>query len=150
MKITKKVAVIIARLILGGLFVAFGLNDLLSYFGSSFFTPPPPEGALAQEFLGSISKTFILPSIKVFEIIGGAMVLTGIFPALGVVMVAPIVFSIFMYHVTLDPGGMPVAIAMLLSQLVLTWACWNNIKPLLEVKLSGIMPSLMGKIGRTS
>lgn len=68
----------LARLLLGLIFVVFGLNMWLHFIP----IPPPPEGP-AKDFMFAIYGTGFLTVVKVLEVLGGLLLLSGRFTNLG-------------------------------------------------------------------
>lgn len=99
-------APLIARLVLGFIFFASGLAGLLN------LAPPPadlPE-SLKTFMAGMMATTYFFPLLKGTETICGALLLSGYFVPLALVVLAPIVLNIFLTHLFLAPSGLPVAI----------------------------------------
>ena len=100
-----------ARVVLGLIFTVFCLNGFLN-----FIQPPPPTEA-GMAFLGALGASgYFFPVLKVTEIVGGVLLLANKFVGLALVLLAPIVVQIFLYHVFLDMNGMPMAVVMVLLQ----------------------------------
>lgn len=106
---------LIARIILGLIFFVFGLN------GFFHFIQPPPMGEEAMAFMGALFATgYFFPVLKIFEIVSGALLLSGRFVPLALLFLAPIVLQIFLFHVFLSPdAGFPLAILVLILELYL-------------------------------
>jgi uncharacterized membrane protein YphA (DoxX/SURF4 family) len=102
-----KVAVLIARILLGLEFVLFGLNGFLQ-----FLHMPPPTGLPAQ-FLGAlfISKYYVV--VFALQIIGGVLLLSGRYIPLALTILGPILFNILLFHGTMAPAGLPLAFVTL-------------------------------------
>jgi uncharacterized membrane protein YphA (DoxX/SURF4 family) len=111
-----KIATIIARTLLGLVFVVFGLNAFLN-----FIPMPPPKGELAGEFMKAIFASHYLYAVKCFEISGGLLLLSGRFTALGLTLVGPVIVNILFFHTFLDPSGLPLAILLAVLALFLLW-----------------------------
>jgi putative oxidoreductase len=96
-----KIAVLIARILLGLIFVFFGLNAFFN-----FLHAPMPTG-VAGQFMGALftSHFFVVPFG--FQVIGGLLMLSGRFIALGLVIIAPILVNILTFHLTMAPGILP-------------------------------------------
>jgi putative oxidoreductase len=96
-----KIAVLIARILLGLIFVVFGLNAFLN-----FLHAPMPTG-LAGQFMGALfmSHFFVVPFG--FQILGGLLLLAGRFVPLALVILAPILVNILTFHLTMAPGILP-------------------------------------------
>jgi uncharacterized membrane protein YphA (DoxX/SURF4 family) len=111
-----KIATIIARTLLGLVFVVFGLNAFLN-----FIPLPPPKGELAGEFMKALFVSHYLYAVKCFEISGGLLLLTGRFTPLGLTLVGPVIINILFFHLFLDPSGLPLAIILAVLALFLLW-----------------------------
>jgi putative oxidoreductase len=91
----------IARLLLGLIFVVFGLNFWLHFIP----IPPFPEGSQASAFMGAMYLTGYLTTVKTLEVTGGLLLLTGRFPNLALAILGPIVINIALFHLFLAGGG---------------------------------------------
>ena len=96
-----KIAVLIARILLGLIFVFFGLNAFFN-----FLHAPMPTG-LAGQFIGALytSHFYVVPFG--FQLIGGLLLLSGRFVPLALVILAPILVNILTFHLTMAPGILP-------------------------------------------
>jgi hypothetical protein len=105
-------------------FAAFGLNGLLmSAFGEGFLPPPQELPEAAAAFFQALSDAgYMLPLIGGVQFVGGLMVLTGVLTPLGLVLLAPVVVNIVLYHHCIDPNGLAIAYAVLALELFLAYA----------------------------
>jgi uncharacterized membrane protein YphA (DoxX/SURF4 family) len=94
-----KVAVLIARILLGLIFVIFGANGFLHFIPS---TPPP--GAAGQ-FAGLLFTTHYYIVVFALQFIGGVLLLVGRYIPLGLVILAPIIVNILLFHIHMNPSG---------------------------------------------
>jgi putative oxidoreductase len=78
-----KIAVLIARILLGLIFLFFGLNGFLN-----FLHAPIPPGFLVQ-------------------IVGGVLLLSGQFVPLALILLGPVIVNILLFHIALQPAGLP-------------------------------------------
>ena len=113
-----KIVTIIARVLLGLMFVVFGSNAFLQFMPMPEMTGPPAQ------FIGSLASTGYLQAIAALQIMGGALLLIGKFVPLGLTLLAPIIVNIVLYHLFLDPSGMPVAVVVALIEAFLIWRYW--------------------------
>src|SRR5438552_15810228 len=98
-----KTLIIIARSLLGLLFVVFGLNAFLQ-----FIPMPPPQG-LAGDFSKALFVSHYFYVVAVLQIAGGALLLLGRFVALGLTLLGPVIGNILLFHIFLDTFGLAVA-----------------------------------------
>ena len=64
-----KLAANIVAVLLGAIFIVFGLN----FFFPFITIPPLPEGSPAAAFIGAMYSTGYLKLVKVLEIVGGLL-----------------------------------------------------------------------------
>jgi hypothetical protein len=99
--------------------VTFGLLGLLDLM------PPPKEGipAGAMALGAALAHTgYMMPLIKGTEVVGGALLLANRFVPLALILLAPVVLNIFLFHLFLTPGEVGMASAMVLAEVGLSWA----------------------------
>ncbi len=111
-----KIATIIARSLLGLVFVTFGSNKFLH------FLPNPPMTGEAGAFIGAMYMTHYLYVVATCEVIGGLLLLTGRYAPLGLTLVGPVVVNILAFHTFMAPSGLPVALTVSALSLFLLWS----------------------------
>ena len=99
-----KIATTIARILLGLIFVVFGVNAFLH------FLPMPPMQGLSAQFMGALFQSHYLYAIKCFEISGGLLLLLGRYIPLGLTLLGPVIVNILFFHIFLDNSGLPLAL----------------------------------------
>jgi|ERR1051326_1312852 uncharacterized membrane protein YphA (DoxX/SURF4 family) len=99
-----KIIVLIARLLLGLVFLVFGLNGFLNFLNMG----PMPTG-LAGQFMGALFLSHYYWVVAGLQIAGAALLLVNRFVPLALVLLAPIIVNIICYHVFLNPSGAPLA-----------------------------------------
>ncbi len=111
-----KILTIIARSLLGFIFVVFGLNAFLH-----FIPMPSPEG-LAGDFMKALFMSGYFYVVAVLQIVGGALCLSGRFVPLALLILGPVIVNIVCYHAFLNhTGWQPAALVSALA-LFLLWA----------------------------
>jgi uncharacterized membrane protein YphA (DoxX/SURF4 family) len=119
----------VARVLLGSIFLIFGLNGLLG------FIPQPPPPAAALPFIGGLAAAgYLLPLLKLSEIFAGALLLSSRFVPLALAVLAPIVVNIVAFHVFLAPAGIGLALLVLLLEIYLAWTYRAAYRPMLAAK----------------
>jgi uncharacterized membrane protein YphA (DoxX/SURF4 family) len=111
-----KIATIIARSLLGLIFVVFGANVFLHFIPM----PPMPEGP-ARDFTTSLFVSHYLYIVGALQIAGGALLLSGWRVPLGLTIVGPIIVNIVAFHAFMAPAGLPMAIVVSALALFLVW-----------------------------
>ncbi len=123
----KKVA-LIARLLLGVIFFVFGLNGFLNFLPAQ----PMPEPAM-NFVMGLVGTGYMMPLIKGFEVLAGALLLSGFFVPLALLFLAPIVVNILLFHAILSPG-LAVPLVILVLGLIVAYDRKENFKHVLAAK----------------
>src|SRR5437868_4227243 len=121
-----KTLVIIVRSLLGLMFVVFGLNGFLQ-----FMPAPPPQG-LAGDFTKALFVSHYFYVISGLQILGGALCLLGRYVPLGLTLLGPVIVNILLFHIFLEPKGLPIAIVVSAIALFLLWANRQAFKGLLR------------------
>ena len=109
-----KIASLIARLLLGLIFLVFGLNGFLH-----FIPMPPPKGLAAQQFGGAIFASHYWVVIFSIQVIGGVLLLVNRFVPLAIVLLGPVIVNIFFFHMLMAPEGIPLAIVVVVLWVIL-------------------------------
>lgn len=111
-----KIATVIARVLLGLVFVFFGSNAFLHFLGN----PPPPQG-LAGEYFHALSASGYIYVIGAFQVVGGLLVLIGRFVPLGLTILGAMIVNIWCFHILIAPAGFGPAIVVTVLELFLVW-----------------------------
>ncbi len=123
-----KYATLIGRLLLGAIFVIFGLNFWLKFIP----VPPPPDGSTASAFLGALFVSGYLAAVKALEILGGLLVWSGRFTSLGLLILGPIILNILFFDVFMAKAFNPVSSLAAVLALFLLWANRGRFTPLAQ------------------
>jgi hypothetical protein len=106
---------IAARVMLGFVFLVFGLNGFLH-----FIAIPPVPGVAAQ-FMEALFVSHYLSLIFALDALAGALLLANRFVPLALVLLGPIVVNIFFFHALMAPDGMSHAILPVVLWLLAAW-----------------------------
>ena len=96
-----KIATLIARYLLGLMFLVFGLNGFLH-----FIPQPPPPAGLASQFLGALAASHYMIPVFSLQVIGGVLLLANRFVPLALVLLGPVIVNILLYHFLMAPAGL--------------------------------------------
>jgi putative oxidoreductase len=105
-----KIVVVIARLLMGLMFLVFGLNFFLH------FIPAPPPPGLAGQYFGALYESRYLLFVGAVQVIGGALLLINRYVPLALTLLGPIIVNILLFHSLLFPHR--------LAPPILVTICW--------------------------
>jgi uncharacterized membrane protein YphA (DoxX/SURF4 family) len=112
-----KILTIIARILLGLIFVFFGSNGFLHFLPM----PPLPPG-VTGEYLHAFFASGYVYVISGFQVAGGLLLLIGRFVPLGLTILAAIIVNIWAFHLLMAPEGLPPAVVVTILELFLVWS----------------------------
>ena len=123
-------AVMMARMVLGLPFLLFGLNYFLHFMP---MPPGPPPESPATQFGGLLVTSGYMNVIKVIEITGGALVLSGRLVPLGLTLLTPVAVNILLYEIfLLGKVGPGLALTVLCALLI--WAYRSHFAAVFAVR----------------
>jgi uncharacterized membrane protein YphA (DoxX/SURF4 family) len=124
-----KVAIIITRLLMGGMFLFASIVVLFN------LVPHPELSGKVKVFMDGIEATgYLLTTVKIFELLCGIAFIVGRFVPLATVVIFPIILNILMFHLFLDPSGLLIAILLMIGNLFLAYTYRAKYKPLFVAK----------------
>jgi putative oxidoreductase len=98
-----KIVTLIARILLGLLFLVFGLNGFLH------FIPMPPPPGVAGQYLGVLFVSHYLVFVFAVQVIAAVLLLANRFVPLALLLLGPIIVNILLFHSLMAPEGLPLA-----------------------------------------
>jgi len=105
------------RVLLGLVFVVFGLN------GFFHFIPQPPMSGPPADFAGAMIATgYLFHFVKATEVLTGALLLSGRFVPLALTILAPVILNIVAFHAFLAPAGLPLPLIIVALEVFLAWS----------------------------
>ncbi len=116
-----KIAALISRILLGLIFVVFGLNGFL------YFLPmgPMPSGTAGQ-FIGALVQSHYQLVVAGLQVVGGALLLVNRYVPLALVILGPVIVNIFLFHAFMAPSGLPLAIVVIILWLIVFYRHRQN------------------------
>jgi len=111
-----KIATLIARILLGLVFTVFGLNTFFNFIPAQM--PPGDAGALATIMFSHGWFTFI----GILYLIAGVLLLIGRYVGIALTILGPIIVVILLYHITLLPKGIGMALLVAALEVFLIYA----------------------------
>ena len=101
-----KIAALIARILLGLIFVFFGLNGFLQ-----FLTGPLPPG-LAGQFIGALMQSHYVLFVSAVQVISGVLLLVNRYVPLALVLAAAEIANILAFHIFMAPSQIFMALVV--------------------------------------
>ncbi|HEY0549937.1 MAG TPA: hypothetical protein VGF13_10070 [Verrucomicrobiae bacterium] len=117
-----KIAAHIAATLLGLMFI---FASVMVLFKLAPTPPAPPEGTPPAHFMAAFAPTGYLTFVKVFELLGGLLVVVPRTRNLGLLVLGPIIINILAFHIFVTGGegvGNPMLIGICVLALFLLWS----------------------------
>lgn len=114
------------RVLLGLIFLA-GAIDGFTFIATGAHLLHPPTSERGLQFEEALKAAgFLWPLMKTVELIGAICLLTNRAPAFGLVLLAPIMTVVVLFHLFLNPQGIPLALALVVCGALLLRAYANR------------------------
>ena len=123
-----KIAALIARILLGLIFLIFGLNVFFH------FIPMPLMPGLPGQFMAVMFQSHYIYFVGVIEVVAGLLLLTKQFVPLGLALLAPVIYNIAVFHLTMQQQGVPFALVLILLWALAAWRVRTYLLPVLAPK----------------
>jgi putative oxidoreductase len=107
-----RIAALIARYLLGLIFLIFGANGFLH------FIPMPPPPGVAGQYMGALFMSHVLVVIFLLELIPAILLLIDRYVPLALVLLGPVIVNIFFFHAFMAPSGLPLALVVIILWLL--------------------------------
>jgi putative oxidoreductase len=99
-----KYIVAISRILLGLIFVVFGLNGFLH------FIPGAQLSGVARQFIGAIFASHFYIIVFLTQIVGGLLLLANRYVPLGLLLLGPVIVNILGFHIFMSPSNISLAL----------------------------------------
>ncbi len=111
-----KIVAMIARYLLGLMFLVFGSNMFLNFIPMG----PLPAG-VAGQFTAALFAAHYFYVVGAVMAVSGVLLLVNRFVGLGLTLLGPVLFNILMYHLLMDPRGIGMGAFATLLWLLVGW-----------------------------
>jgi hypothetical protein len=126
---TVKTAALIARILLGVIFVFFGANLVHP------FLPMPPPPGLAGQYSTVMAASHYLFIVGLVQVIGGLLLLINRYVPLALVLLGAVIANILLFHILMAPAGLPLALVVFVLWCVVAWHARRNLLGILAQRL---------------
>ncbi len=126
--IEKKHAALIMRIMLGGIFLLSALGKIFPFIGGHII-----GGEVISKTAGTwLKSAYFYPMIIATEFVTSILLLIGVYIPLSLIILAPIVLNIFLFHLVMQPSGILLASVILLLEVGLAIHYSDAYKPLFK------------------
>lgn len=125
----KSTGIVAARVLLGLVFLGFGLNGLLHVF------PLPPAQGAAEVFINGLTASqYFFPLLFAIYVLTGTSLLIGRFVPLALTVLAPVIVNVALMHLFVPSSRAEIALAALVTvlEIFLAWSYRAAFRPLLH------------------
>ncbi len=126
-----KIIVTIIRILMGLLFLFASVT-----FFFKLMPQPELQGNAKLFMQGMEASVYLMPTVKLIELICALALISGRFVPLATVMIFPIILNILLLNAFVDPKNVPMGIVLLLANLFLAYAYRKNYATLVAWKAS--------------
>ncbi len=129
---TRNWLVTVPRVLLGVIFLV-GAIDGFAFVLTGNHLIHPPTSARGVAFEEALKASgFFWPLMKIVELVGAVCLLTNRAPALGLALLSPIMTVIVLFHVFLNPQGIPLALLLIACGAPLLYAYATRYRAMLS------------------
>jgi uncharacterized membrane protein YphA (DoxX/SURF4 family) len=125
-----RIATVIIRVLLGLMFLVFGLNGFLNFMPAPKDLPPDviavSTGLMKGGYMTVVSGTEVLVAI---------LLLVNRFVPLALALLAPVIVGILTFHIAIAPATIGPGLVVLVMELVLAWSYRGAFRPILRAKV---------------
>lgn len=108
-----KYTVTISRILLGLIFVVFGLNGFLH------FIPAPQYPGVAGQFIGAMFTSHFYIVVFLTQIVGGVLLLVNRYVPVALILLGPVIVNILNFHLSMLPRTISLALVATVLWLIL-------------------------------
>jgi uncharacterized membrane protein YphA (DoxX/SURF4 family) len=124
-----RIVTAIVRILLGLMFLIFGLNGFLNFIPTPKDIPPQIMNVMSALMAAGYMKV-----VSGAEVLIALMLLTNRFVPLALALLAPIIVGIITFHIAMQPATIGPGIVVAVMELYLAWAYRAAFRPMLRAK----------------
>jgi putative oxidoreductase len=126
-----KIVTLIARILLGAIFVFAGANHVVPFLPMG---PVPP--GVAGQFLTALLASHFLVVVGILEVVGGILLLINRFVPLALVLLGPIIVNIALIGILMTPTGLPPGVILTIFWVLVALPLRSVFLPFLEPRVA--------------
>jgi len=123
-----KILILVARIMMGLIFLVFGLNHIVT------FIHMPMPGGDAGTLMGVMFSHGWLRLYGSAEAACGLLLLAGRFVPLALTILAGIGLNILLFHLSLEPAGLPLPLFLAILEVILVFAYRESFRGIFDPK----------------
>src|SRR5277367_1228018 len=124
-----KIAVVIARILLGLPFLIFGLNNFFH------FIPMQPTPGDAGTLVTIMYTHGWLIFHGILYVVAALLLVVGRYVPVALVLLGPVIVNILVFHLTLAPSGIGPGLVCVVLEVFLIWAYWPAFRGIFTPKM---------------
>jgi uncharacterized membrane protein YphA (DoxX/SURF4 family) len=124
-----KIAVLVVRILLGLMFLVFGLNGFLH------FIPSPPIPGDAGALMGIMMAHGWIKFHALLYVIAALLLLIGRYVPVALVLLGPVMVNAVIFHLTLFSTGLGMALVVSAMLVFLIYAYWPAFRGIFTAKM---------------
>ncbi len=127
-----KITVMIARVLLGIIFLVVGLNGFLHFIPQ----PPMPDG-LAKQYVDVLQASHYMVLVFAVQIVSGLLFLANRYVPLALALIAPVIVNILLFHTLMAPSGIGPGVLVTFLWIVVAFSVRSAFAGLLQRRVTG-------------
>lgn len=127
-----KIVATIARILLGAIFLVFGLDKFYAFIPAG----PLPGGAAGQ-FVGALMSSHYIVAVGFFEAASGLLLLINRYVPLALTVLAAVITNILLTGILLERMGLPSGIVVAILWLIVFWRVRGSFAGIFEARAEG-------------
>jgi uncharacterized membrane protein YphA (DoxX/SURF4 family) len=125
-----RITTAIIRVLLGLMFLVFGLNGFLNFMPAPKELPPD----VLAVFTGLMKGGYMMV-VSGAEVLVAVLLLVNRFVPLALALLAPVIVGILTFHIAIAPATIVPGVVVLVMELYLAWAYRGAFRPMLRAKV---------------
>lgn len=127
-----KITVMIARVLLGIIFLVAGLNGILHFIPQ----PPMPDG-LSKQYVDVLQASHYMVLVFAVQIVSGLLFLANRYVPLALALIAPVIVNILLFHALMAPSGIGPGVLVTVLWIVVAFSVRSAFAGLLQRRVTG-------------